>query len=186
MIESEPAPPFLLAYTPTIEDYERLHRLRQGPRRVWLLRLTPPFAIAVGLIALATGDPAIGVVLIACGVVLAFGAALLWWLRTRRIFEANPTALTPLHEVVDEQGMTVTTDTGLSSTVPWAHWGVALLTSDRIVLLASDSPLASGGWLPRRGLAEPHRWNELVLFVAARVPVHPRSPIKPWVYQGSA
>ena len=173
---------FLLAYMPTVADFEQLHQLRQGSRRVWLLRLTPPAAVVVGLIALATGDVAMGAVLVSCGVALGVCAVLLWWLRTRRVFRANPAALAPLEEVVDERRVTVTTKPGASSTVPWGLWGVLHVTSDLIVLLASDSRLASGAFLPRRGLLEPQRWNELVCFVAARVPLHPRSPVKPSVY----
>jgi hypothetical protein len=172
---------FALAYTPAVKDAQRYWALQQGPLRIWLFRLGPVLGVLGALLGYATGDVLLPTVLLVIDAVLVTMLVFLWQYRRRLYWRSNPHAQQPVTVAVTEEGVRAQ-QAGREASYAWSSWGSCLVAEDVLVLRSTASRLATAIALPRRGLLEPERWRELTTFVAARVPLDPRSPVKPWVY----
>ncbi len=175
---------FTFAHTPTVADSDRLWALQQGRRRIWFFRLVPTLGLLVGVAALASGDAVIATFLLVLDAVVVLLLLFMWLLRKRLYWKSNPSALAPVTVAVSETEVRMT-QAGREGSYPWSTWGSCLVATDALVLRYTPSRLSAGVvLLPRRGLVQPERWDELTAFVALRVPVHASSPVMPTVSRG--
>lgn len=167
---------FVLRFTPTIDDYERVAAARRrATGAVWLDRLMGVVYLVLGLVVVlgtewtVGGIPflLLGVVLLVFGFGFATGRASRWY---RRLFtwRSNPSLFLPAEDVVDAIGIRSVSD-GQVQESTWSHWTSVLELPEHLVVATSPRGNASFNVLTRRGLVEPERWDELVRFVRERV-----------------
>ena len=176
-----------LTFTPTLEEWERSAedwaRVSGGRRSrlLWGWILIVLAGLGRGLAVAGLSDGGLDVAGLAIAVVCAaVGIAQLtdglgrWW--RRRVMRRIPNALLPTSAIVSADslfmGSAIT-----SSTVSWDYWSSLLVREDRLILALGTRSTSNWTYLPRQGLHEPDRWDDLVALAVAHVPPHPKSPL---------
>ena len=180
-----------LTYTPTLDDWEATISAWQdasGARRRqavtgWILVVLSGLSLGLNVLtASGNGEPLSPLALAAPLVLAALGVLVLVdgpgrWARAR-FFSRNPSTMLPTSEIASQDSLFVGTALTSGST-QWDYWATYLLLEDRILLATGERTTAAWVNLPRRGLHDPSRWDELVALVDSRVTRHPRSPLSP-------
>jgi hypothetical protein len=180
-----------LTYTPTLDDWERTLAVWQaasGARRRqavmgWIILSLSGLSLGLHLVtASEDAEPLSPVGLIVPLVLAALGILVLVdapgrWAR-QRFFTRNPATMLPTSATASSESLFVGTAL-TSGSSQWDYWATYLLLDDSIVLATGERTTAAWVLLPRRGLHDPSRWDDLVALVDSRVRLHPKSPQSP-------
>jgi hypothetical protein len=176
-----------LTYTPTLDEWE--HRAEAWSRAtgatrrrlVWGWSCIVLAGLSLGLLVLRLMDGVLDfaglMILVLCA---GYGFGLLTdvagrWAR-RRHMRQSPGALLPSSAIVRPDGVFM--GTAISSvTLTWDFWKSVLVLEDCLILATDTRWTANWAFLPRRGLQDPERWDDLVRRITCSVPVHPRSAL---------
>jgi hypothetical protein len=166
-------PSFELRWQPTRKDYEiAVAAKRRATRAIWLDRAMSWGILLLGVLSIAAGDVWGGLPVALIGLLLVTGL----WSRAYRwlfFFRRHPAAFAPTHTTLTADEFIDVAD-GAVQRYNWSFWRALIHLPDRLVLLTRPTGAASMMTIPRHGLANTGQWDELVRFVEARVPDHPR------------